>query len=63
VFFRQNKAIRLETWINWRSGIASNLSRIAFQRDWEEIKRRSDKDFAELRQFEASGFNDDPAPW
>ena len=63
VSLRHNKRISLETWINWRGGIASNLSRIAFQRAWEEIKRRSDKDFAELRRLEASGFKDDPALW
>lgn len=63
VFLRQNGRVSQATWILWRDGIRSNLSRAAFRKSWEEIKTTVPRDFAELRQLEKSDFKDDPNEW
>jgi hypothetical protein len=37
------------TWKFWRDGIASNLQRPAFSRAWNEVCRRDNSVFSELR--------------
>jgi hypothetical protein len=63
IFLRSQKRISESTWRNWRDGIRSNLRRVAFRTAWEEIKKRSDGGFSELRRLEASDFGEDPADW
>lgn len=63
VFLRQRGRIRRQTWAFWRDGICSNLRRPAFKRAWEEISRRSDGDFGELRRLIASECKEDPIRW
>ena len=60
VFLRLTGSVSLQTWNNWRDGIRNNLSRPAFRRAWEEIKRRAPESFQEVRQLENSGFTEDP---
>jgi len=62
VTLRMYGRIRESTWLDWRDGIRSNLSRPAFTRAWDEIKRRSEN-FAELRRLEESEFKADPRKW
>jgi hypothetical protein len=63
VFLRSRSRISAETWLNWRDGIRSNLSRPAFSLAWVEIKQRSANGFSELRRLETSDFEEDPASW
>jgi hypothetical protein len=63
VFLRQNGRISKATWILWRDGIKSNLSRAAFREAWEDIKIAVPNDFSELRRLEKSDFKDDPKDW
>jgi len=63
VFLRRQGRVRAETWNNWRDGIRTNLSRPAFQRAWERIKRGAPDSFEELRLLERSGFTEDPHDW
>jgi hypothetical protein len=63
VFLRQNGRVSDATWILWRDGIKSNLSRPAFEKAWEEFKIAAPKIFLELRQLEKSDFKDDPKAW
>jgi hypothetical protein len=63
VFLRQNGRVSQATWILWRDGIKSNLSRAAFRDAWQEIKIAVPNDFLELRQLEKSDFKDDPKDW
>jgi len=63
IFLRQRGRITSRTWIMWRDGIRSNMRRTAFAKAWEEIKRRSEGDFSELRRLEKSEFKDDPRNW
>jgi hypothetical protein len=60
VFLRQRGRVSKKTWVMWRDGIRSNFRRPAFKAAWEEIKRRSNGDFKELRALEASNFSADP---
>jgi len=62
-FLRLSGRVSAETWNNWRDGIKSNLSKPAFKKGWEEIKRRAPESFSELRRLEASQFRDDPRNW
>jgi hypothetical protein len=62
VFLRMNGRIRRSTWIDWRDGIRSNLSRPAFSRAWSQVKQKSDN-FHELRRLEAASFDADPRTW
>ena len=63
IFLRKKRRVRKSTWQNWCDGIHSNLSRPAFYRAWEEIKRRSDRNFQELRMLEERNYMSDPAKW
>jgi len=55
VFLHSKGRIGNATWINWRSGIKSNLELPAFKKAWEEIKKRCES-FQELRDLEQSGY-------
>jgi hypothetical protein len=63
IFLRQQNRIGFQTWSNWRDGIKSNLTKPAFKKAWEEIKRRAPDNFYELRRLEQSEFKDDPREW
>jgi hypothetical protein len=63
VFLRQDRRVSKHTWLFWRDGIQSNLSRQPFDRAWKEIKDQAASSFSELRQLEASSFSEDPASW
>ena len=62
ICLRQRRRISAQVWLNWRSGIESNLSLPAFSTAWSEIKSRTDS-FEELRRLERDGFSSDPASW
>lgn len=62
-FLRMENKVQAHTWINWRDGIKSHLSRPAFKAAWDDIKQHSGKSFEELRRLEKSGFQDDPIQW
>ena len=62
VSLRQRGRINKEAWINWLSGIKSNLSLPPFKRAWSEIKEKS-KSFQELRRLENENFELDPKSW
>lgn len=57
VFLANKKRISRSTWVFWRDGIKSNLSRPAFEQAWAEIAARSSGDFSELRSVAP------PKPW
>ena len=63
VFLRQLGRVRPKTWTFWRDGIRSNMRRPAFHRAWEDISRRSNGDFSELRRLIASNYEEDPYQW
>jgi hypothetical protein len=60
---RQIGRISKKTWVFWVDGIKTNLSRPAFAKGWEDIGRRSDKDFSELRRLIVEDFKSDPKQW
>ena len=62
-FLRKNKRVRKETWVDWCSGIESNLAKIEFDSIWAEIKREAPRTFTFLELLEKSQFKDDPAKW
>lgn len=62
VFLRMNGRIRRSTWVDWRDGIRSNLSKPAFAAAWQQVKNKSDN-FHELRRLESSNFREDPIVW
>ncbi|MFV3387712.1 hypothetical protein ACNFCJ_20215 [Pseudomonas sp. NY15364] len=59
---RQRNRVKKEAWLNWLSGIKSNLERPSFKRAWSEIKEKSDS-FQELRRLESENFEIDPESW
>jgi hypothetical protein len=63
IFLRQIGRISKQTWVFWAEGIKTNLGRPAFAKSWEDIGRRSDKDFSELRRLIAEDFKSDPKQW
>jgi hypothetical protein len=63
VFLRQQGRVSKETWIFWRDGIQSNLSRHPFDKAWHEIKEKGQPSFSELIRLDISGFKDDPKDW
>jgi len=64
VFLRQQGRLSRRTWIDWRSGMKSNLSKPAFKIAWDYIKNRTDEDqFGELRRVEAEKYDSDPRWW
>lgn len=63
VFLRQNGRVSDATWILWRDGIGSNLSRPAFEEAWKEFKKEAPNIFLELRRLEESDFKNDPKGW
>jgi len=62
-FLRQNKRVRKGTWVDWCSGIESNLGKIEFNNVWTEIKKEAPKTFTFLEQLEKSNFQEDPLKW
>ncbi len=48
-FLHTNGRISESTWEFWKDGILTNLRRPAFAKAWEEIARRAQDDFNELR--------------
>jgi len=63
IFLRMNGRITLATWLNWREGIKSNLTRPAFAQAWARVKNATAESFTELRRLEASQFSGDPRMW
>ncbi|RBP48817.1 hypothetical protein [Arenicella xantha] len=63
VFLRRKKRVRKDTWIDWCSGIESNLGKREFKKVWTEIKRESPKTFTFLERLEESEFKEDPSQW
>ena len=62
ISLRQRKRVKDEAWLNWLSGIKSNLERPSFKRAWSEIKEKSNS-FQELRRLESENFEIDPESW
>ena len=62
VSLRQRDRVKEESWLNWLSGIKSNLERPSFKHAWSEIKEKSIS-FQELRRLEAENFEIDPVSW
>lgn len=62
ISLRQRGRINKEAWMNWLSGIKSNLDLPPFKRAWSEIKGKS-KSFQELRRLESENFELDPKSW
>jgi hypothetical protein len=58
VFLWKRGRISAEIWTYWLDGIKSNLSKPAFKRAWEEIKKKAEESFQELRDLERTGFVD-----
>jgi hypothetical protein len=63
IFLRQIGRISKKTWVFWVEGIQTNLARPAFAKSWEDIGRRSNKDFSELRRLIAEDLKSDPKQW
>ena len=62
ISLRQRNRVKKEAWLNWLSGIKSNLERPSFKRAWSEIKEKSNS-FQELRRLESENFKIDPESW
>jgi hypothetical protein len=63
VILRQNGRVSRATWTIWCDGIKANLSRVAFRKEWEQIKIAVPDSFSELRRLEKSDFKEDPKAW
>ena len=63
IFLRRKKRIRKDTWVDWCSGMQSNLSKREFSTVWLEIKTASPKTFAFLERLEQDEFLGDPLNW
>jgi len=63
IFLRKKKRVRRDTWVDWCSGIESNLSKSEFKKVWSEIKAESPKTFTFLEKLEKSNFKEDPIKW
>ena len=63
VFLRVNGRVSRATWESWSDGIKSNLSKPAFSRAWEEVKKKAAPSFQELRRLETENFKCDPMQW
>jgi hypothetical protein len=63
VFLRRNGRVTRRIWANWCDGIRAHMKRPAFHKAWEDVKKRSNGDFAELRLLEEDGFTGDPREW
>ena len=62
-FLRKNKRVRKGTWVDWCSGIESNLGKVEFNNVWAEIKQEAPKTFTFLERLEKSKFQEDPSTW
>jgi hypothetical protein len=62
-FLRSQSRVSLDTWLNWREGISTNLSKPAFNQAWEHIKSKAPESFHELRRLEKEKFSVDPKDW
>lgn len=63
IFMRQYGRISKKTWLFWRDGIATNLSRPSFKKAWLYVSERSGSDFSELKRLAKSGYSEDPRKW
>ena len=63
VFLRKKKRVRMDTWVDWCSGIKSNLGKTEFEKVWAEIKVESPSTFTFLEKLEESNFAEDPINW
>jgi len=63
VFLRKKKRVRKDTWVDWCSGIESNLSKSEFKKVWIEIKQEAPETFTFLEKLESSKFKEDPSKW
>jgi hypothetical protein len=69
IFLWSKGRISLETWIDWMSGIKSNMNLPAFEKMWKEIeisenkKDSSQKSFQELRRLRKEEYKTDPNIW
>lgn len=63
IYLRQKERIRIETWIFWRDGMASNFRKPAFRWAWDKIESTKTEEFSELRRLVKSNFRDDPRKW
>jgi hypothetical protein len=63
IFLRQIGRISKKTWVFWVGCVQTNLARPAFAKSREDISRRSNKDFSELRRLVAEDAKSDPKQW
>jgi len=49
-FLHRRKRVTQETWIEWRSGIRSNMELPAFQEVWAQIEKKWPQSFVELKE-------------
>ena len=63
IFLRRKKRIRKDTWVDWCTGMESNLSKKEFAKVWLEIKTESPKTFTFLERLEKDKFIGDPLKW
>lgn len=63
IFLRRKKRIRKDTWVDWCTGIESNLLKKEFAKIWLEVKSESPKTFTFLERLEKAQFKGDPARW
>lgn len=63
IFLRKKGRVRIDTWIDWCSGIESNLKKIEFRTVWFEVKNEAPKTFSFLEKLDALDFVGDPKNW
>ncbi len=63
IFLRKKGRVRIDTWIDWCSGIESNLKKTEFQTVWAEVKSEAPQTFSFLEKLDALGFAGDPKNW
>jgi hypothetical protein len=63
IFLRRKDRIRNDTWVDWCTGIESNLSKEEFAKVWLEVKTESPKTFTFLERLEKDKFIGDPLKW
>ena len=63
IFLRRKKRIRKDTWVDWCTGIESNLSKQEFEKVWSEVKSEAPQTFTFLERLENDKFIGDPLEW
>lgn len=63
IFLRRKNRIRKDTWVDWCTGMESNLSKKEFAKIWVEVKTESPKTFTFLERLEKDKFIGDPLKW